>query len=128
MKNLLVIFLLFFFFNNVSFCQKKGKVKFIIYNKTGYDIDSFCLEENKNILIKANPKPITIYVNKITMQGGLPYGDLVDGKIKNKQKNTTIYGLCGTGKYIATKGEYKLDITLNETKDGYKLFWEIHSK
>ena len=106
-----------------------ARVQVEIYNKTDFDIDSLKIE-NKYYEIK-KLKSIVINCTKLTMQDNLPFGT-PEGLIKNMQRDTLTFPICGTGIEEIRSGNYKFDIEADIEadigKDYYKLNWVAHTK
>ena len=102
-----------------------ARVQVEIYNKNDFDIDSLKIE-NKYYEIK-KLKSIVINCRKLTMQDNLPFGT-PEGLIKNMQRDTITFPICGTGIEEIRSGNYKFDIEADIGKDYYKLNWVAHTK
>lgn len=101
------------------------KLAIEIYNKTGFDLDSVSIMNKYVGAIKKDSSTEILNFNELAIQDGEPFG-FPHGTIKGKKKSDTKLGLCGTGTYNVTEGQFKFDITLSERVDGYFLFWNTH--
>jgi hypothetical protein len=100
-------------------------LKIELFNKTLYDLDSVTIGEKFVGKIKKNSSIVVLDCKEIVMQSGLPYG-FPHAIIIGKEKSTSFFGLCGTGRKKITKGKFKFDITLKETENDYRLIWSEH--
>ena len=102
-----------------------GQIEVTIYNHTGYDVDSFQLE---NMYIGKLAKDDSIIVNslsKLSIQDDLPFAN-VNAIIPKIKKRKRAYTWCGTGIWKATKGDFKYSITLVEKDNSYSIWWGKH--
>lgn len=111
----LIASIYFFFFSS--------RVQIEVFNKTNFDIDSLNIEDKFYKIPKQ--KSLVINCRKLTIQGNLPFGTPI-GIIKNMQRDTITYFLCGTGVEEIRSGKYKFDIKALIGKDYYMLNWAEH--
>lgn len=102
-----------------------ARIQVEVYNKTDFDIDSLKIEDKYYEITKR--KSIVINCRKLTIQDNLPFGT-PEGIIKNMQRDTITYPLCGTGIEKIKSGKYKFDIEAEIGKDYYKLNWKEHKQ
>jgi len=100
-------------------------LKIELFNKTGFDLDSVLIGDKYVGSIKKDASIIITDCNELTMQDGLPYG-LPHGTVKGRKRDRRSLVFCGTGCKNVSTGQYKFDITLNETENGYTLSWHRH--
>lgn len=111
----LIASIYFFFFSS--------RVQIEVYNKTDFDIDSLNIDDKFYKIPKQ--KSLVINCRKLTIQDNLPFGT-PNGIIKNMQRDTITYFLCGTGVEEIRSGKYKFDIKAFIGKDYYMLNWAEH--
>ncbi|WP_133524983.1 hypothetical protein [Flavobacterium sp. 245] len=100
-----------------------SRLQIEVYNKTDFDIDSLNIEGKFYKIQKR--KSLVIDCEKLSIQDNLPFGT-PDGIIKNMQRDTISYFLCGTGVEEIKSGKYKFNIEAFIGKDYYKLYWSEH--
>jgi hypothetical protein len=101
------------------------KLKFIVYNRTGYDLDSIYIGRVCIGSIKKDDSLLVSNIGEFTMQDGMPFG-FPSGSIKGKRPDRRVIGLCGTGVHPVNEGVYRYDIMIGESENGYGLYWEYH--
>ncbi|WP_432221833.1 hypothetical protein ACRASX_15125 [Flavobacterium sp. TMP13] len=127
-KNFKIIFyfgLLFCLLAITYFYFFSKSVQIEVYNKTNFDIDSLKIE-NKYYEIKKR-KSIIINCRKLLIQNSLPL-ETPKAIIKNMQRDTLIFPVCGTEVEEIKSGKYKFDLEAEIGKDYYKLNWVEHTQ
>ena len=100
-------------------------LKIVVYNKTGYDIDSLKMG-NKFFSIKKGGSLVIDNCQSIPMQADLPFG-FPQANIQGKFKDTShMFFLCGTGVKKIRNGKYQFDLIAYEDNNFYKLIWQRH--
>lgn len=123
LKKLIFIAISCCLISSIYFFFFSPRVEIEVYNKSDFDIDSLNIDDKFYKIPKQ--KSLVINCRKLTIQGNLPVGT-PNGIIKNMQRDTITYILCGTGVEEIRSGKYKFDIKAFIGKDYYMLNWAEH--
>jgi hypothetical protein len=118
---LIVLFSSFSIFGYFYFFYPK--VEIVVYNKTGFDIDSLNIEGEFYKIAKN--KSLVIKNKKISIQDNLP-SEIPRGIIKNMKISNFPILLCGEGISEIRKGKFKFDLKILTEKNEYFLYWKKH--
>jgi hypothetical protein len=105
--------------------MKRSGIQAVIFNKTGYDLDSVYLGDAYVGKIGKDKSVEVINCRELGMQDGAPFM-LAAGVINGKKKDRRPVGYCGTGVSTAREGNFEFDIHMQETEFGYRLQWDVH--
>jgi hypothetical protein len=120
MTNPIRIFFLVFFCIGATFSSCRQSLKIKLYNDTGFDIDSTRIGNSYIGPIKNNSSVLVENCQQIEMQGDKFFG-CATGIIKNKQRDSDCFELCGTGVRTVNKGDFKFDLYVFESDNRYTL-------
>ena len=121
-KKAILTFSISILLTHYSYSQK---LKLILYNKSGYTIDSLYIE---NYLVGTLAKGDSVTIKnckELILQGELPLNRL-QGKING---NAYVKNLikCGTKSKKIRSGQFKFEVHCTETNEGFKLYWKKYS-
>ncbi|NBA73986.1 hypothetical protein GOQ04_00390 [Emticicia sp. ODNR4P] len=96
----------------------------IVYNKTGYQLDSLEFEEHY-FQLQPNDSIIIKNCKSFSMQDDLPFG-FPQAKIKGISVKKPPFFICGAGISKILHGTYQYDIILIKNVDFPFLIWQNH--
>jgi hypothetical protein len=96
----------------------------IVYNKTGYQLDSLEFEEHY-FQLAPNDSIIIKNCKSFSMQDDLPFA-FPQAKIKGISVKNPPFSICGVGASKIVHGTYQYDIRLIKNVDFPFLIWQKH--
>lgn len=102
----------------------QNKLQIMIFNKTGYALDSLEFEGHYFHLANSDSLTLNNY-ESISVQDSIPLG-LPQAKINGHGRQNYNFPICGNGIIKVVYGIHKYDVTLRSKQDSTLLIWQKH--